>query len=227
MQPGVALPSERKLSEMLSVSRNTLREAMGMLEERQVVEVKKGSGCYLNSTLAELEEWDGIKSDKIHHVVQNQLEARFLIIPSVAALVIEKMNDRDIKNLEETVIRLSKAIINRNFSEISTEDNKFREILAESTDNPILIKMMKQLEGNNQITWELFIAFPKEDLNKIFACYVKTLEAIRERNVENVKLYIENNVLTMCSLLIEYTDVKFSDQMLHFIRKIYNQQASA
>jgi len=130
------------------------------------------------------------------------------------------MNDEDIKNLENTIVRLSKAIIDRNFSKIANEDNQFRDILAESTDNPVLIMMIKQLELNNQLTWELFTEFPEDGMNKIFACYVKTLEAIRNRDVEKVKLYIENNVLTMCSLMIEFTDVKFSDQMLQNIKRI-------
>lgn len=45
--PGEKLPSERTLSETLSVSRTSVKEAFSVLESAGVVEIKQGSGVFL------------------------------------------------------------------------------------------------------------------------------------------------------------------------------------
>ena len=46
--PGERLPSERELAEKLNVSRPTIREAMIALELSGIVEIRTGSGIYIN-----------------------------------------------------------------------------------------------------------------------------------------------------------------------------------
>lgn len=49
LQPGDKLPSERKMSEMLQTSRNSVREALRILEDRGLIEVKTGRGVFLKN----------------------------------------------------------------------------------------------------------------------------------------------------------------------------------
>lgn len=46
-QPGDKLPTESELTEMLEVSRSTLREGLHLLEEERIIRAKHGSGRYL------------------------------------------------------------------------------------------------------------------------------------------------------------------------------------
>jgi DNA-binding LacI/PurR family transcriptional regulator len=49
MLPGQSLPPEARLSELLGVSRNTLRQALGQLEQEGVVERVQGRGTFFTS----------------------------------------------------------------------------------------------------------------------------------------------------------------------------------
>ncbi|MBL1120458.1 winged helix-turn-helix transcriptional regulator [Streptomyces sp. 110] len=44
LRPGDALPADRELSEVFGVSRNVLRQAFGVLEERGLLRIVRGSG---------------------------------------------------------------------------------------------------------------------------------------------------------------------------------------
>jgi len=54
-QPGDKIPTESELTDMLDVSRATLREGLHLLEEERVIRAKHGSGRYLLSLPEDLE----------------------------------------------------------------------------------------------------------------------------------------------------------------------------
>lgn len=49
LAPGVALPSEKRLSETHGVSRTTVRRALALLEEERIVEVRPGLGRHVRA----------------------------------------------------------------------------------------------------------------------------------------------------------------------------------
>ena len=49
IQPGAQLPSERELIERLGVSRNVLREAFHVMEQRGIIISQQGRGRFLRS----------------------------------------------------------------------------------------------------------------------------------------------------------------------------------
>lgn len=51
LRPGERLPSERELSERMSVSRPSLREALADLQERGLLTAKAGAGVYVADVL--------------------------------------------------------------------------------------------------------------------------------------------------------------------------------
>ncbi|MDP5362362.1 MAG: GntR family transcriptional regulator, partial [Paracoccaceae bacterium] len=51
LKPGERLPSERELSERMSVSRPSLREALADLQERGLLTSKAGAGVYVAEVL--------------------------------------------------------------------------------------------------------------------------------------------------------------------------------
>ena len=53
LKAGEKLPSERALSESLSISRNSLREALRVLENEGIIEVRTGKGAYVTGGSSE------------------------------------------------------------------------------------------------------------------------------------------------------------------------------
>ena len=86
LQPGDKLPSERDMSSMLQTSRNSVREALRILEDRGLIYVKTGSGVFINNPYGEnnsftiqltncsLEEIEELQSALDHKAVENAME---------------------------------------------------------------------------------------------------------------------------------------------------------
>ena len=53
IQPGMRIPSERKLAEMFHTSRASVREAVRILQNKGIVEIQIGNGMYLKEALPE------------------------------------------------------------------------------------------------------------------------------------------------------------------------------
>ena len=66
-KPGEKLPNENELSEMLGVSRTTLREAVRILAAGQVVEIQRGRGTYVRQDFSDqsMDRLSGLATAKV------------------------------------------------------------------------------------------------------------------------------------------------------------------
>jgi GntR family transcriptional repressor for pyruvate dehydrogenase complex len=85
--PGDVLPSERELASRLAVSRNALREALGVLQQKGLVAIVAGRGTYV-ARLGSIQIKDSLELLlKMGHVNLLELsDARQLIEPELARL---------------------------------------------------------------------------------------------------------------------------------------------
>ena len=83
---GTRLPAERDLSEMLEVSRSSVREAIIALEINGFVDVRGGSGVYVTSLLPRASINVVAQADEVDIGPFELLEARLLVEPDCAAL---------------------------------------------------------------------------------------------------------------------------------------------
>lgn len=86
LQPGDRLPSEREMSSMLQASRNSIREALRILEDRGLIYVKTGSGVFINDSYGEnnslkiqltnctMDEIQELQTVLDHKAVENAME---------------------------------------------------------------------------------------------------------------------------------------------------------
>jgi GntR family transcriptional repressor for pyruvate dehydrogenase complex len=95
LKPGDSLPSERELATLLSVSRNVLREALGVLRQRGLVDSRHGTGTYVSLPSSQQARDAFILLLEVSKVSLVELcDARILIEPELAYLAAQR-DDED------------------------------------------------------------------------------------------------------------------------------------
>ena len=109
--PGESLPSERRLAEVLGVSRPAVREALQRMAQARLVEVRHGGA----TTVREFRRSAGldllprllVRNDELDvSVARSILEARLAIAPEVAALAAERGGEELHRALDEAITDL-------------------------------------------------------------------------------------------------------------------------
>lgn len=93
LSPGDRLPNERELARLCAASRPTVRDALLALELFGVVEVRRGSGCYVTEHGAENR---AIAPNMLDSVPRDLLEARLHVEPVVSRLCAARVESADI-----------------------------------------------------------------------------------------------------------------------------------
>src|SRR5215210_4890041 len=143
---GDRLPSERELAEIMRISRPTLREAVKVLSEAGVLEVRRGQsgGIFVAS---ELVPRDLLRSRSEIRVgeVAGVLEARRLLEPRVAQLAAVHAAEEDFGAMQATIERQRQLAGEDDF--LSHEDLflqldlKFHLALARATRNSTVVSL--------------------------------------------------------------------------------------
>ena len=103
--PGDKLPTEAELVETLGVGRNTVREALRILMSRNIVTIRQGSGTYIAASPGMVEDPLGFTFiGNKQKLINDLLEVRFLLEPSIAAMAATHADENDIKKITAQVI---------------------------------------------------------------------------------------------------------------------------
>lgn len=141
LEAGSRLPSERVLSEALGVSRNTLKQALLVLEVQGIIEVRHGGGMYLVrpeiavEPLAVLVDRQGRLPDV--------LDAREAIETKIAELAARRRSDKDLAGLDHGLEVMRTAIATS--TNAAKGDELFHTALVEAAHSPVLASLYNQL----------------------------------------------------------------------------------
>ena len=141
LRPGQILPTERELAEVFGVSRNVLRQAFGILEERGLLRTVRGSGRYLREPAgSEAIQQLGPRISMEVASIADLLEARTLLEVPVAGLACQRRTADQAENLTILAGRLK-----------GWEDNvAFHCAIAAATQNfalEHLVRLQLELAG--------------------------------------------------------------------------------
>jgi len=103
--PGERLPSERDLAEALDVSRPSVREALIALEVEGYVDVRVGTGVFVNAIPAA--QPAGRRAAPLNDIgARDLLEARMLVEPFCAELAARHATPAQLQKMEQAVLAL-------------------------------------------------------------------------------------------------------------------------
>ena len=200
---GTRLPAERQLSEQHGLSRNTIREALGLLERYGVIKRHAGSGsvvCYRPTETAaapkrvEAVELDMLDLSEIGETT-SPLElgvVRSIVEPEMARLAVLNMTSRDIQRLN--AIQREIDLVSVDGAQFSALDDELRMQIARGTHNPLLIAIYSMVNYvNRNADWA---AQRRKALTpgriKEYKLQNRSLcEAIESRNIEAAVEYLK------------------------------------
>lgn len=143
LKKGDRLPSERELTEQLSVSRTSIREAMRALEILGLVESRQGEGNFISGDL----------DDNIFQPLsllfmlnqgrfENVLELREVLELECVSLAVERATAEDISELKTLVHALKESSDEK---EAARLDKEFHYKIAEMTGNSLMLSLFKAI----------------------------------------------------------------------------------
>ena len=129
------LPSERALASELGVARNTVREALDILETRHVIRRRAGSGSFVTYCSEEpsgqLDDSIAMETSPLDH-----LAVRGILEPEMVRLAVINMTPREIGELEQLISEIE-SVRTDVADFIKYEEAIYRKI-AKGTRNPLL-----------------------------------------------------------------------------------------
>ncbi|MGH2736496.1 MAG: FadR/GntR family transcriptional regulator [Actinomycetota bacterium] len=172
LQQGEKLPSERRLSEELGVSRVSVREGLRMLELLEVVEVRQGKGAFVVSRDVRpggrlLRHWLLAHRDETLELldVREALEASAAAAAAHRGVVIEVPGDVPHDQIERLVFN----------------DLQFHNEVARSSGNPVLASLIGELNGVLEESRFAMFAIPGRP-ERSYGDHLTIAEAIRKRD---------------------------------------------
>jgi len=144
LRAGDKLPPERKLAETFRVSRNSVREAIRALAEKNIVRSRRGDGTYICAPD------ESPVTDSLRQAVQGQrkrieeiFEFRRLLEPQIAFLAAENMSRKEMDRLKILVVDQERRIMAG--KDDADLDAAFHLLLAGATGNRVIHEVAKTL----------------------------------------------------------------------------------
>ncbi|AEE92081.1 Regulatory protein GntR HTH [Tepidanaerobacter acetatoxydans Re1] len=187
LQPGQKIPTENSLSEAMNVGRNSVREAIKVLEAMGVLNIRRPEGTFVAEGFS-----DRMLNPMIYGLILEggsspaMIELRQLFDVGILKLAIEKATEKDIKHIFETLTELRKVVQKQqpDKNEILDADIMFHRALEAAVKNPLVNKIGIVIERLSYPTRaravEQFIR--NGELNELLEMHEQMLNVVIERN---------------------------------------------
>ena len=150
MQVGERLPAERKLCELLAVSRSSLREAIQQLISQGILVSKVGAGTYVQQVPVDWSQHQIVQplSNLIDQDPEYRFdvqESRLILEGGTAWYAAQRATAEDIAKIRQCYERIAHYQAIGDDDEAARADAKFHLAIAEASHNVVLIQVMRSL----------------------------------------------------------------------------------
>lgn len=190
--PGDKLPPERELCEMFQASRGTLREALRILEQKSLIEIRLGmnGGAYVKDANAELMAENLailIRSQNVS--LRHLAEFREGVEGAVAELAALRATAADRKKLAELLAQAARLRDQglQSWNDFVQMDEKIHIELASVAGNPLYRFIHHSIHENIHRYYDKLLMVGEEELDENFQDLCSIVEAVRSGNAEEAK----------------------------------------
>ena len=199
LREGEMLPSERDLQDLFKVSRGTIREALRVLEQKGLIEIRLGvsGGAVVKSASVDK------VSESLALLIRHQkislahlAEFREELEGDIASLAAERADEGEIEKLESLVKQASRfakagAEYAKDFLEV---DKDFHLALAQMTGNPIFETVERIVHDNIISYYDSFLEMGDERIRENYEDFKGLLKAIKEGNKDHARTLARKHV---------------------------------
>ncbi|NLJ24533.1 MAG: FadR family transcriptional regulator [Firmicutes bacterium] len=150
LEPGDGLPPLRLLSKQFDVSIPTVREALKILEARNIVEFRHGVGVFICENPGLIKEPFGFDFVACDEPLMFCFEARLAFEPFAASLAAQRASEEDLENINMAA---------RNMRQLVTESKPHKEwefnfhtSIVEASQNPFLVRIQQAVSAYYEST---------------------------------------------------------------------------
>lgn len=194
LKPGDRLPSEIELAKQFGVGRQSVREALRLLELSGFISVQKGygGGPVVKDTISTRIRnlyLDAFRMEKI--TIEEFATARTVIERAIINEVIDKADESDIGRLQENLEHAKELIAKK---ELATDKNfEFHALLARASKNNVFIILEKSINAIHRNLRSRSTADFETTQNAVKA-HQKLLDAIINKERERAIKLLEDHI---------------------------------
>ena len=185
LKPGEKLPSERKLADLLRVSRASIREAIQALAFSGYLEVNQGKGTFITESAVKYDEICNFFSRLSDYSLNYLMEVRIMLEGEFARLATLRATKDEI----DEIVRMYNEISNsKDLNTFVVKDLGLHLTIAKATHNPVMNSIMKIIGEMLYRETQKIIDLSKDTKKYTIKTTYNLVKAIREGNPDEAKI---------------------------------------
>jgi len=184
LKPGEKLPSERKLADLLGVSRASVREAIQALAFSGYLEVIQGKGTYILEIATKYDEIVNFFSEFSNYSLDYLMEARIMLEGEFARLAALNAKQEEIDIIEKI---FSEICNSKDVNTFFVKDLELHLTIAKATHNPFMNGLMKIIGEMLYKETRKIIEGSKNIMKNNIETIKGIVQAIKQRNSDKAK----------------------------------------
>lgn len=199
IEAGAKLPSERDLCDLFQTSRGTLREALRILEQKSLIEIRLGvsGGAYVRDPNSELMAENLAMLIRSNEVALEHLEEfRETIEGDVAGLAARRATTADdelLRGLLAEADGLRAQGLSR-WNDFVRVDEQIHMAIARIAGNPLYDFVLKSIHANIHRYYDKFLNVGEHELEENYQDLRQLIEAVGERQPEKAWVLAREHV---------------------------------
>jgi len=209
LKPGSKLPAERELKDMFNTSRGTLREALRVLEQKGLIEIKLGvaGGAIVKQidaepiveSLALLIRSGGISLDHL-------AEFRIKIEGSIVELATQRATPEDLQEMERLFQKAKRYFENQDWENFLKTDETMHTYIGIMSRNPIFQFVQKSIHDNIHQYYEAYLPMNHERTLENLSDFEKLIAAMKINDSAGAADIIRDHVKRFRKKMAKQTD---------------------